>query len=151
MRAERCNGLASAGVARIGGKLISQPPRALLWLALLLAGARVADAAAALFLEEPYGAFGRVNPTGHAAVYLSGVCAASPVLLRRCEPGETGVVISRYHRVGGYDWIAIPLIPYLYAVEGLEQVPLYLPYAQDLIRRLWHEAGDRLGTLRILR
>ena len=25
------------------------------------------------------------------------------------------------------------------------------PYAQDLIRRQWPEAGDRLGTLRILR
>jgi hypothetical protein len=46
--------------------------------------------------------------------------------LRACEPGETGVVISRYHHVGGYDWIAIPLIPYLYAVEQPEQVPLYV-------------------------
>jgi hypothetical protein len=32
-------------------------------------------------------------------------------------------VISRYHRVGGYDWIAIPVIPYLYAVDGAEQIP----------------------------
>ena len=36
---------------------------------------------------------------------------------------ETGAVISRYHRVGGVDWIAIPLIPYLYAVEQPDQVP----------------------------
>ena len=28
--------------------------------------------------------------------------------------------------MGGYDWIAIPLIPYLYAVEQPEQVPLYV-------------------------
>jgi hypothetical protein len=34
-------------------------------------------------------------------------------------------VISRYARIGGYDWIAIPLIPYLYAVEKPENVPLY--------------------------
>ena len=27
--------------------------------------------------------------------------------------------------VGGYDWIAIPLVPYLFAVEHLEDVPLF--------------------------
>lgn len=77
----------------------------------------------ALLLEEPYGTFGGMNPTGHAAVYFSRVCAASPVSLRRCQPGELGVVISRYHRVSDYDWIAIPLLPYLYAVDRPEQVP----------------------------
>jgi hypothetical protein len=95
-------------------------------LVLFLTGATSARAAAALFLEEPFGAFGHMNPTGHAAVYLSHVCAQSPTVLRACGPGEAGVVISRYHRVGGYDWIAIPLIPYLYAVERAEQVPLYV-------------------------
>ena len=33
-------------------------------------------------------------------------------------------MISRYHRVSGYDWIAIPLLPYLYAVDRPDQVPL---------------------------
>jgi hypothetical protein len=74
-------------------------------------------------VEEPYGHFGGLTPTGHAAVYLPRVCADSPVKLRLCGPGETGVVISRYHRVGGYDWMAIPLIPYLYAVENPDEVP----------------------------
>lgn len=69
----------------------------------------------ALLLEEPYGHFGSMNPTGHAAIYLTDVCAETPVSLRRCYPGETGVVISRYHQVDGYDWIAMPLLPYLYA------------------------------------
>jgi hypothetical protein len=78
---------------------------------------------AALFLSEPFGTFGKWNPTGHSAVYLSGVCAEAPTRLRRCNPGEFGAVISRYHRIGGYDWIAIPLIPYLYAVEEPGQVP----------------------------
>ena len=95
-------------------------------LSVLSFGLRPAHAAAALFLEEPFGAFGHMNPTGHAAVYLSRVCAASPTELRLCAAGETGVVISRYHRVGGYDWIAVPLIPYLYAVEDPEEVPLYV-------------------------
>jgi hypothetical protein len=85
-----------------------------------------ANADATLLLEEPYGHFGAFTATGHAAVYLNRVCAETPVRLRRCAPGETGVVISRYNKIAGYDWIAIPLIPYLYAVEGPEDVPLFV-------------------------
>ncbi|HTQ54092.1 MAG TPA: hypothetical protein VMI94_06495 [Bryobacteraceae bacterium] len=94
-------------------------------LVLLFSPSAPLRAAAALFLEEPFGAFGHMNPTGHAAVYLSQVCADSPTHLRHCESGEPGVVISRYHRIGGYDWIAIPSIPYLYAVDQPEQAPLF--------------------------
>src|ERR1700685_3253549 len=90
---------------------------------LLLVTAGAARASVTVFLEEPYGHFGGMNPTGHAAVYLSRVCATSPVSLRRCQGGEEGVVISRYHRVDGYDWLAIPLMPYLYAVDRPGQVP----------------------------
>ena len=77
---------------------------------------------ATLFVQEPYGIFGAINPTGHASVYLSRICAATPVVLRRCDPGEVGVVISRYRGLSGYDWVAIPLIPYLYAVEDFASV-----------------------------
>jgi hypothetical protein len=92
---------------------------------LILAFSAVASASATLLLEEPYGKLGFFTPTGHAAVYLTGICADSPLVLRKCTPGETGVVISRYKGVGGYDWVAIPLIPYLYAVEHPEDVPLF--------------------------
>jgi hypothetical protein len=98
--------------------------RSFRWLLLgLLAVQMVARADIALFLEEPFGTFGGMNPTGHAAIYLSNICSASLTSLRPCGAGEHGVVISRYHRVGGYDWIAIPLIPYLYAVDRAAQVP----------------------------
>ena len=92
---------------------------------LLIAMAQVTSAhgSVALLMEEPYGDLGKFDPTGHAAVYLSHVCAASPTELRVCQPGEFGAVISRYHRIDGYDWIAIPLIPYLYAVEDAKDVP----------------------------
>ena len=80
----------------------------------------------ALLLEEPFGLFGAVNPTGHAAVYLSHVCADGPTHLRMCRPGEFGSVISRYHQIDGYDWIAMPLIPYLYAVDDPAQVPSWV-------------------------
>src|ERR1700730_2761749 len=83
-----------------------------------------ANAAAVLLLEEPFGHFGALTATGHAAVYLPRVCASSQIVLRRCEQGETGVVLSRYNAIGGYDWIAVPLIPYLYAVENPDDVPL---------------------------
>jgi hypothetical protein len=80
---------------------------------------------ATLLLEEPYSYDGSFAGTGHTAVYLSRVCAETPTQVRRCEPGETGVVISRYHGVAGRDWIAVPLIPYLYAVEKPEDIPLF--------------------------
>jgi hypothetical protein len=83
-----------------------------------------ARADAALLMEEPYGEFGRYNPTGHSAIYLNRVCAESPVKLRACRMDEHGVVISRYHRIGGFDWIAIPLVPYLYAVDEVKDIPL---------------------------
>jgi hypothetical protein len=92
-------------------------------LVYLLAAESVAHGSAALFMEEPYGAFGAMNPTGHAAVYLNHICADSPIVLRPCHDGEYGVVISRYHKIDGYDWIAIPLIPYLYAVNSIGDIP----------------------------
>ncbi len=81
-------------------------------------------AQATLLLEEPYSYDGTFAGTGHAAVYLSRICAESPTVLRRCQPGETGVVVSRYHNIAGRDWIAVPLVSYLYAVSRPEDVPL---------------------------
>jgi hypothetical protein len=97
-----------------------------IWLFVLLLGlAPCALADVAVLLEEPYSYDGALAGTGHAALYLTRVCAASPTRLRRCEPGEPGVVMSRYHRIAGYDWIAIPLYPYLYAVDRPEDIPLF--------------------------
>src|ERR1700722_11954843 len=90
---------------------------ALIALAILLASASLASASATLLLEEPYGHMGFFTGTGHAAVYLSNICADTPRVLRPCAEGETGVVLSRYDHIAGYDWLAIPLIPYLYAVD----------------------------------
>jgi hypothetical protein len=93
-------------------------------IALLVCGAWTpAHAEIAILMEEPYGTFGHMNPTGHAAVYMNHICAVTPTELRPCKPGEAGVVISRYHRVAGYDWIAIPLIPYLYSVDKPSEIP----------------------------
>jgi hypothetical protein len=111
-----------------------------------------AHAGATLLLQEPYSYDGAFAGTGHAAVYLDHVCAASPVELRACEPGETGIVLSRYHEIAGYNWIAIPLVPYLYAVERQEDVPLFadarlVAFLRDHYRRKYLEslAPDRPG------
>jgi len=109
-------------------------------LVLVSISAGLARASAALLLEEPYGKLGFFTATGHAAVYLSGVCAETPLVLRACAPGEAGAVISRYDGVGGYDWVAIPLIPYLYAVEQPDDIPLFadpkmVTFLRDQYRR----------------
>ncbi len=116
-------------------------PLALTVLAfVILSGAR-GHAQAALLLEEPYGFFGTLNPTGHTAIYFSHICAETPVKLRRCEPGEQGTVIARYQGIAGYDWVAMPLIPYLYAVEDVSRVPdRALPPTVRRMRNLYHEA-----------
>jgi hypothetical protein len=89
----------------------------------VLAGAARVRAQAALLMEEPFGVVGALNPTGHDALYFARICAETPVKLRRCAPGEAGVVLARYNKVAGYDWLAIPVIPYFYAVEKADQVP----------------------------
>jgi hypothetical protein len=94
-------------------------------LALVAAAAPSARANVAILLEEPYSVDGALAGTGHTAVYLSGICAVSPTQLRRCNADELGIVLSRYHRVAGYDWLAVPVIPYLYAVEKPEDIPLF--------------------------
>lgn len=112
---------------------------------LLWAGSAFARSSATLLLEEPYGTLGFFTGTGHAAVYLSGICAQTPLVLRPCVAGETGVVISRYNGVGGYDWVAIPLVPYLYAVDRPEDIPLFADtkmtaFLRDRYRRKYLEA-----------
>lgn len=96
---------------------------------------------AALLLEEPYGFFGTLNPTGHNAVYFERICAETPTRLRRCQPREPGAVIARYQGIGGYDWAAVPLVPYLYSVEDSADAPARVD--RDTVRRLrehYHES-----------
>lgn len=76
-----------------------------------------------LLVEQPYGKLGHFNPGGHSAIYLDRVCAETPIKLRPCGAGEMGVVLSRYDGVNGLDWVAVPLIPYLYAVESADEIP----------------------------
>jgi hypothetical protein len=98
-------------------------PLFLLVVALLLSACPSSGAQAALLMAEPFGLFGFLNPTGHDAIFFQRICAETPVKLRRCAPGEQGAVITRYQGIAEYDWIAMPLLPYLYAVENASEVP----------------------------
>jgi hypothetical protein len=111
------------GLLRIGASHRFGSSLLLFFVALSVVGTLRAYGEVALLVEEPYGFFGSIVPTGHTAIYLNHICAESPTSLRRCRPGETGVVISRYFRIRKLDWVAIPLLPYLYAVERSEDVP----------------------------
>lgn len=106
----------------------------------LLLGSRC-QGQAALLLEEPYGFFGTLNPTGHNAVYFARICSDTPTKLRRCQAGELGSVIARYQGINNFDWIAVPLIPYFYSVEASDQIPDHVTREQvNLLRDRYYEA-----------
>jgi hypothetical protein len=110
------------------------------------AACQTAHAQAALMMEEPYGFFGALNPTGHTAIYFARVCADTPVKLRRCGPGELGSVIARYQGIAGYDWVAMPLVPYLYSVDSTRDVPERVN--RDAVQRLRNRYREQhLGIL----
>lgn len=99
-----------------------------------------ARAQAALLMEDADGFSRSLDPTGHEAIYFARICAASPTELRRCTPGEAGAVISRYKGIAGYDWLAMPLIPYLYSVDRASQVPAKVTHETvHEIRSRYHE------------
>ena len=110
-------------------------------LSVLILCSSGSHAQAALLLEEPYGFFGTLNPTGHNAVYFDRICAETPIKLRCCEMGEPGAVIARYQGIAGYDWVAIPLVPYLYSVDSPAEVSAPVDRRQVAkLRNRYHEA-----------
>jgi hypothetical protein len=88
-------------------------------------------ASVTVLLSEPFGHFGTMMPVGHAGVYLDHVCADTATHLRLCRPGEMGIVLSRYHRVSNIDWLAIPIMPFLYGVDRPDQVPAFMTLTRE--------------------
>ena len=99
-------------------------------------------------------------PQGHAGVYLADFCADGPVHLRPCNPGEPGVVLSRYHdlRHPALDWLDEPLIPFLYGVDDAASVPASMDarlravlrerYRQTYLREIVPDRTDPYPTVR---
>ena len=103
--------------------------RVCLLLVLLTAFAPPARGALAVLLGEPFGSFGTMMPTGHVSLYLDRVCADGPERLRMCRAGEPhGVVLARLDAIEPLDWIASPVMSFLYGVEDADQV---IPFATE--------------------
>src|ERR1700760_1243586 len=127
---------AFSGAARKLDRLMGMTIRGRILFFCVLAGAAAyAHGSVALLMEEPYGEFGAMNPTGHAAVYFNHICAETPTMLRPCHDGEYGVVISRYHKIDGYDWLAIPVVGYLYSVDSPKDIPVMVDKEQVAVLR----------------
>ncbi len=105
-----------------------------------------------VLVGEPFGRFGAFLPVGHTAIYLDRVCADGPLKLRMCRNDEPhGVVIARYHRIGRIDWIATPIMQFLYATDKPEDIPAYatprvVSEMRDRYRRNYLEAVVPDGT-----
>ncbi len=103
----------------------------------------LARADVSLFLQEAVGASGEATSAGHMSIYFSNICAEGSIRLRPCAAGETGVVIATYPGLGAnkpYQWIAVPLTPFLYGVEDERDIPLYV---NGEVRRLMRETYRR--------
>lgn len=107
--------------------------RSILLFLLLFPGVRV-YADATLFIEAPINFLGHVSSTGHAALLIDDLCSGDHIHIRLCRAGEAGTVISRYKGIDGYDWLAMPPGPYLFAADSPDEIPAWATFAQ--VRRL---------------
>jgi hypothetical protein len=103
--------------------------RCFLVFLLFLSGVR-ARADVVLFIEEPINFLGHVSSTGHAALLVDGLCSDDHIHMRLCQPGEDGSVVSRYKGIDGYDWLAMPPGPYLFAVDSADEIPVTASIAE---------------------
>ncbi len=102
------------------------------WYLLVVFTLVLAPAAAradvSFLLLEAIGVAGEFSGSGHTAIYLSNICTDDGVSLRPCRDSESGVVLSSYPKFGNgsnYEWMAVPLLAYLYGVENQNDIPIY--------------------------
>lgn len=114
-------------------------PAFLFGLLLGLSLACPARASVTVLVGEPFDTFGALLPVGHATIYLDRICADGPLKLRMCRPGEfAGVAISRYDNIGPYDWLATPILQFLYAADRADDALAFsTPDAVDTLRQQW--------------
>ena len=116
--------------------------------------AKPARASITVLVGEPYDTFGTLLPIGHATIYLDRICADGPLRVRMCEPGESpGVALSRYNHIGPYDWMATPIMQFLYATSRADEAmqtttpnlvdDLRQQYRHDFLGNLFPDDSDR--------
>lgn len=97
-------------------------------LTIILLTPMAARSDVSLLVLESVGYAGEMTGSGHTAIYFSNICADHALQLRLCREDEAGVVVSSYPTFSegsSYEWIAVPLTPYLYGVENEGDIPLY--------------------------
>jgi len=103
--------------------------RRVLFCLLFLPGIKV-YADATLLIEAPINFLGHVSSTGHAALLVDDLCSDDHIHMRWCRAGEDGAVIGRYKGIDGYDWLAMPPGPYLFAVDSADEIPATVSTAE---------------------
>lgn len=58
------------------------------------------------------------------------LCSDDHIHMRWCRTGEDGAVVSRYKGIDGYDWLAMPTGPYLFAVDSPDEIPATVSIAE---------------------
>ena len=99
-------------------------------------------------LADPTGlGASRFTLAGHTLVYLTGVCAETPVRARLCAPGEQGVLVTTYPNFGetkAYSWNLSPVSLYF---EGAMEPGKRLLYTSPAVKSAM-EARAREGYFR---
>jgi hypothetical protein len=115
---------------------------------ILLCAARC-RASIGLVVGEPFGSFGTMLPAGHAGVFLDHICAETPTHLRPCQPGEHGVIVSRYHDLQAThtDWLAIPGATFLYGAEDPANIPTFVTAQSEADIRESYRQDHLLGVV----
>ena len=110
------------------------PAVRLFFIFLLFVPSLRARAGVTVFIESPINFLGHVSSTGHAAILIDRLCSDDHIHIRLCRAGETGIVISRYKGINGYDWLAMPPGAYLFAVDSPDEIPAWSTI--EKVRRL---------------
>lgn len=97
-------------------------------LALLCACSRARGDVGVILNDSLDTSVARITGSGHSAVYLSRICAASPVKLRLCRPDENGSVVSNYTTLGEdqpFEWNVVSFNTFVYGVPDPAGRPLF--------------------------
>ncbi len=107
-----------------------------------------ARADAVLLIEEPINFLGHLTSTGHSAIFLDRLCSDDHSTIRTCNPGEVGSIVSRYHGVAEYDWLAMEPMPYLFAVDSVYQIPTLATKREIAALRETYRAANSQSFMR---
>lgn len=116
------------------GRSLAKAARSIVLFLLLLPGVRV-YAEVTVLIEYPINFLGHVSSTGHAALLIEDLCSDDHIHIRWCRADEDGMVISRYKGIDGYDWVAMPPGPYLFAVDSSDEIPETASVAEVILLR----------------